>query len=181
MGLFDKLLKEGADALKEAVSEENREKANALFGALKETLEEHTDELKTFVGEMKAEAEKAKEKAREEEAAREKLYETVEDGKTCRQRILEILAAEFPQYTVKEQVSPTTIGGTGKFMDYSIVVYDGDAPKLIMMLIGKTTTAHREYRWSRQEAEKNGYAFINFVEHYPNNPEYISTRLHKYL
>ena len=66
MGLFDKLLKEGTDALKEAVSEENREKANALFGALKETLEEHTDELKTFVGEMKAEAEKAKEKAREE-------------------------------------------------------------------------------------------------------------------
>ncbi|MBR2728146.1 MAG: hypothetical protein IKD71_09705, partial [Solobacterium sp.] len=97
MGLFDKLLKEGADALKEAVSEENREKANALFGALKETLEEHTDDLKTFVGEMKAEAEKAKEKAREEEAVKEKLYETVEDGKTCRQRILEILAAEFPQ------------------------------------------------------------------------------------
>ena len=177
MGLFDKLLKEGADALKEAMSEENKEKANELFGALKSTLEEHADDLKSIVGEMKAEAEKAK----EEEAAKEKLYEPVEDGKTCRERILETLAAEFPQYTVKENVSPTTIGGTGKFMDYSIVVYDGDTPKLIMMLIGKTTTAHREYRWSRQEAEKNGYTFINFVEHYPNTPEYISTRLHKYL
>lgn len=177
MGLFDKLLKDGADALKEVMSDENKEKATALFGALKDTLEDHAEDLKTIVGEMKAEAEKA----REEEAVKEKLYEPLEDGKTCRQRILEILETEFPQYTVKEKVSPTTIGGTGKFMDYSIVVYDGETPKLMMMLIGKTTTAHREYRWSRQEAEKNGYAFINFVEHYPNTPEYISTRLHKYL
>ena len=109
------------------------------------------------------------------------MFEEVEDGTTARERILKVLAEEFPAYTVKENVSPTEFGGTGKFMNYSIVVYDGAAPKLVMMLIGKTTTTHREYRWSREEAEKRGITFINFIEHYPNTPEYISQRLHKYL
>ena len=66
-------------------------------------------------------------------------------------------------------------------MDYSIGVYSGEDPKLFIMLIGKTTTSHREYRWSREEAEKRGYPFINFIVHYPNTPAYISERLHKYL
>ena len=34
---------------------------------------------------------------------------------------------------------------------------------------------------SREEAEKRGYTFLNFIEHYPNMPEYIKDRLHKYL
>jgi len=94
---------------------------------------------------------------------------------------LEVLANEFPQYKVRENVSPKELGGEGRFMDYSIVICDGESPKLILMLIGKTTTAHREYRWSREEAEKRGIPFLNFVEHYPNTTEYISDRLHKYL
>lgn len=181
MGLFDKLLKEGADALKEgakalneAVSDENKEKAAALFNTLKNTLEEHAGELKNVVEEMRT-------AVPQETAAPPAMLEEVDDGRDCRQRILDILAAEFPRYTVRENVSPHTIGGQGRFMDYSIVVYDNEVPSLIMMLIGKTTTSHREYRWSREEAEKNNIPFINFVVHYPNHPDYISNRLHQYL
>ena len=177
MGLLDQLLKEGADILKEVASDENKEKAAELLNSLKGTLEEHGGELKNLLNEFQKEAGNAVKKEEYDES----YFEPVEDGKTSRQRILEILEKEFPDYTVKENVSPTTIGGEGRFMDYSIVVYEGDKPKLIMMLIGKTTTAHREYRWSREEAEKRGYPFINFIEHYPNTPEYISNRLHKYL
>ncbi len=175
MGLFDKLLKEGAEALKEAVSDENKEKASALFNSLKDTIQEHAGELKNYVDELSSQP------AAQENSETPSMYTPMNDGKTCRQRILEVLADEFPQYTVRENVSPRTFGGTGRFMDYSIVVCDGEKPKLIMMLIGKTTASHREYRWSKEEAQKNGITFINFIEHYPNRPEYISQRLHKYL
>ena len=178
MGLLDELLKEGADILKEVASDENKEKAAELLNSLKGTLKEHAGDLKDLAEAFQKEAGNGK---KEEMEYKESYFEPVEDGTTSRERILEVLKNEFPNYAVKENVSPTTIGGQGRFMDYSIVVYEGDAPKLIMMLIGKTTTAHREYRWSREEAEKRGYPFINFVEHYPNTPEYISNRLHKYL
>ena len=178
-GLFDKILKEGSELLKDVASEENKEKASELLGSLKDALGEHAESLKEIVNEYQAEKKNAKpEKTVNYEP---EDFEEVEDGKTCREKILEVLASEFSNYTVKENVSPTTLGGTGRFMDYSIVVYDNDKPALIMMLIGKTTTYHREYRWSREVAEKNGYAFINFIEHYPNRPESISKRLHQYL
>ena len=56
-----------------------------------------------------------------------------------------------------------------------------ETPKLLIMLIGKTTTSHREYRWSREVAEAKGIPFINFIRHYPNRVDYIRQRLHKYL
>lgn len=180
MGLFDKLKKEGMKVFNEVTSEENKEKASALFGNLKDGLEDVIQQAKeqsggagtSFDADIPDSAGDAMEKAYEEAEA---------DGRTCREKILQVLADEFPQYKVREQVSPAEIGGTGRFMDYSIVVYDGDLPKLIMMLIGKTTTAHKEYRWSREAAESKGYTFLNFVEHYPNTVGYITQRLHKYL
>ena len=178
MGLLDKFLKEGAEVLKDVASEENKQKAAEIFGSIKESLSEHSEEFKQAVEEFKQErAQNNAESIKYEDS----MFEEVEDGTTAKERILKVLAEEFPAYTVKENVSPTEFGGTGKFMNYSIVVYDGAAPKLAMMLIGKTTTTHREYRWSREEAEKRGITFINFIEHYPNTPEYISQRLHKYL
>ena len=177
MGLLDKLIKDGADLLKEVASDENKEKASELFNNLKDVLGDKAEELSNAFEAYKNEAENR----RQEEAKKEAYYEYADDGKTCKEKILEVLQNEFPQYTVKENVSPATLGGIGSFMDYSIVVYDDDKPKLIMMIIGKTTTAHREYVWSRKEAEKNNIAFINFIEHYPNTVEYITDRLHKYL
>lgn len=217
MGLFDKLLKDGAKALEELTSEENKEKAANLFNNIKEkatdvinevTSEENKEKAASFFNDLKEKAsevlndgkdenkdkvssfldnltskidEVKKEQA--EKATKEEEYytEDPDDTRTAREKILQVLADEFPQYTVKEDVSPITIGGTGKFMNYSIAVYLENEPKLFIMLIGKTTTSHREYRWSRLEAEKRGYQFINFVKHYPNTIQYITDRLHKYL
>ena len=184
MGLLDKLIKEGAEALKDVASEENKKKAQDLFGSLKDSLEEHAEGLKKAVDELKDELGVPENTASESSASSAYIpedYDYYADPKSCREKILEVIADEFPRYEVRENVSPTEIGGTGKFMNYSIVVYDGSLPKLFIMIIGKTTTAHREYRWSRQEAEKRGYTFLNFVEHYPNTAEYIKDRLHKYL
>ena len=192
MGLLDKIISEGAKAVKDAVSEENKEKASEFFGSLKDKLEEQAGDFKKAVEEFKADVEKETGVPFPAASAGTsgsttgssyipEDYDPCNDPKTCRETILEVIADEFPKYEVRENVSPTEIGGTGKFMNYSIVVCDGAAPKLFIMIIGKTTTTHREYRWSRQEAEKRGYTFLNFVEHYPNTIEYIKDRLHKYL
>ena len=104
-----------------------------------------------------------------------------DDGRDVSVKLREVLASEFASYTVKENVSPATIGGTGKFMNYSFAVYQGETPKLFMMIIGKTTCTHREYRWSKEQAAKAGVTMINFMAHEPNSVLYIKTRLHKYL
>ncbi|MCQ2975211.1 MAG: hypothetical protein MJ211_10445 [Bacteroidales bacterium] len=96
-------------------------------------------------------------------------------------KISNILAEKFSQYEVRTNVSPTTIGGTGKFMDYSFGIYLAGVPKLFIMIVGKTTCSHRLYRWSKEQALRNNVNFINFVEHYPNEISYIEDRLAKYL
>ena len=53
--------------------------------------------------------------------------------------------------------------------------------RLVIMIVGKTATSHREYRWSREFAESHGIIFLNFVRHFPNTIPYISDRLHQYL
>ncbi len=116
--------------------------------------------------------------------AEENNYVTPEregENLPCRDKILKILAEEFPEYDVYEELSPNTLGGTGKFMNYSIAVAKDSVIQLVIMIIGKTTSTHREYRWSKEFALSHGMTFLNFVQHYPNRLDYISDRLHKYL
>ena len=103
------------------------------------------------------------------------------DTRSAAEKIAAVLAEEFPQYQVKTNVSPTTIGGKGRFLDYSFGIYEGGEPKLFIMLVGKTTCSSRMYRWSKEQAERSGVTLINFIEHYPNKPAYISRRLHLYI
>lgn len=92
-----------------------------------------------------------------------------------------ILANEFPQYEVIEQVSPTTLGGTGNFLPYDFGVYEYGQPKLFIMVVYNNTCSHRDYRWSKEEAEKAGVTMINFVYAFENREDYIINRLHQYL
>ena len=103
------------------------------------------------------------------------------DPRSAAEKIAAVLAEEFPQYEVRENVSPSTIGGTGRCLDYSFGVYENGEPKLFIMLVGKDTCGSRVYRWSKEQAEKAGVTMINFVEHYPNRPGYIKERLHQYI
>ena len=104
-----------------------------------------------------------------------------EDNIPIDKKISDILAEKFSQYEVRRNVSPTEIGGTGKFMNYSFGIYQNGAPKLFIMLTGKTTNNCRLYRWSKEQAQKAGITIINFVPHFPNRPEYVAERLAKYL
>ena len=155
MGLLDKLFKKGASILKDAAEG----KVSELFGKKEE-----------------------EERREEPSPATAPVQDAVSyEEPSCREKILRILNSEFPDLSFRENVSARELGGTGRFMDYSIAVYKEGRPKLMIMIIGKTTTLHREYRWAREFAEKNAISFINFIEHYPNEPEYVSKRLHSYL
>lgn len=103
------------------------------------------------------------------------------DGIDAAVKIGKVLSESFSQYEVKTNVSPVTIGGTGRFMNYSFGVYQGGNPVLFIMLVGKTTCSSRMYRWSKEQAERSGVKMINFVQHYPNNVNYIKNRLSQYL
>lgn len=191
MGLLDKLIKEGKNIVQNAIDEESKEKAAGLFNDLKDMVEkagkeivpeEDREKTSSFFSSLKEEINKAAEKDKEEKAKEEFYYtEDPDDDRTCREKILSVLEKEFPQYEVLTDVSPRDLGGQGRFMNYSIAVRECGELKLVVMIIGKTTTSHREYRWSREFAENNGIVFLNFVEHYPNRVEYISDRLHNYL
>lgn len=102
-------------------------------------------------------------------------YMSVED------KLRKILAEDFAQYEVKENVSPVTLGGTGNFMPYSFGIYENGTPKLFIMVVSNNTCSQRLYRWSKEEAAKAGVTMINFVGHFENKMDYVKNRLQQYL
>ena len=203
MGLFDELLKnvdteklneslnDIAEQFKKIDTSELKDAVGKLAGALPEEL----------VQGLKDNSEKSETKADPQavEEARNQTdisYATVdytgidkadyyewlpEDDLPAKGKILEVLAADFPGYEVQEDVSPTLIGGAGKFLNYTLGIYKDGDPKLFIMVIDGKNDRLRTYRWSKEQAEKAGIPMINFIEKSPNRYWYISERLHKYL
>lgn len=107
-------------------------------------------------------------------------FSTYEDWEAD-EKLRHVLSTEFSQYEVREGVSPTTIGGTGNFLPYTFGVYENGTPRLFIMVVFGNTCASREYRWSKEEAEKNNIPMINFVYAFSNEKDYVTNRLHQYL
>ncbi|MBR3226964.1 MAG: hypothetical protein IKF68_00300 [Erysipelotrichaceae bacterium] len=183
MGILDKIIKEGTKIIEEAATPENKEKVTSFLNDLKDNLGEAAEEIKKQVGDLDlGQLKEALVQDGPKEIVDESIYEEdPSDQRDCREKILAVLGEEFPECEVKENVSPRELGGEGNFMDISILVCKGGTPALAIMIIGKTTCSHREYRWSREFAGSKNIPFINFIRHYPNNTEYIKQRLHKYL
>ncbi len=165
MGLFDALLNKGAKMLKQAATEAMENAAEEILSGLKEnggsTASTSTTRTAAPVSISTG-------------------YEALED-EMVDDKLRSILAKEFAQYEVKEQVSPTTLGGTGKFLPYDFGIYENGVPKLFIMVVYNNTCAHRDYRWSKEEAARAGVPMINFVYAFENKIDYIINRLHQYL
>lgn len=193
MGILDKIIKEGKELIDNVATEENKEKALDFLNTVKEGLQDvakdvkenvsdFADDVKNTVGDLSDGVKNKLDEIKLEEEVESTYYEYDEnDNRSAREKILTVLKEKFPEYKVEEEYSPTIMGGVGRFMNYSILVFKEDKPVLAIMLIGKTTTSHREYRWSRDFAKEKGITFINFINHYPNREEYIEQRLKNYL
>ena len=166
MGLFDKLKKQISDAVGDAVGDVV---GNVVSGIAKKQTEDIRKETEQNVNRAAAAAEDYFDD-----------YEEMDEAKTA-ERIREVMRTSYPQFEVRENVSPTTIGGVGRYMNYSFGIYNMGQPVLFIMLVGKTTCSHKEYRWSKQQAAAAGVTMINFVSHYPNKVEYVTERLGQYL
>ena len=199
MGLFDRLVRKATDQIINRVGDElASQAADAVKDRVVKNTKDFFDEIRGGEPVDEKDAEKS---GREFGAFLKGLQDAAEngsldaasadedetsdiftyDGRDVREKLEECFASEFSSYEIRKDVSPREFGGTGKFMNYSYAVYKDGAAKLFIMLTGKHTNSLREYRWSKEQAEKAGVPLINFVEHFPNNPRYISERLHQYL
>ncbi len=112
----------------------------------------------------------------------------------------EILATEFPQYSVKRNVPVTELAGdisdeaqlykTRPVQQYraewgtpyTFVLYQGEAPVGIVML-GSDNSHQRKVKYlvSRMFAKKLGLPYINFYTQMPNERDYVISRINKFL
>ncbi len=172
MGLFDRLIREGAKAITKVATEAIESVGDDIvrgIDSLTEMVENAGETPATIV-------EPAESKAYDVPVGYAGLEEEDVDKK-----LRAVLAKEFPQYEVREQVSPTTLGGTGKFRPYDFGIYENGAPRLFIMVVYGNTCAQREYRWSKEQAESAGVTMINFVYAFENRIDYMIDRLHQYL
>lgn len=170
MGFLDNLLNKSA---KKIVSDIARTATDAVSGELSQSIREGIQELTGSASATTAAPAYAASTATAPTGTGK--YEEVDD------KLRAILSKEFPQYEVRENVSPETLGGTGKFMPYSFGIYENSSPKLFIMVVYNNTCASRTYRWSKEEAAKAGIPLINFVYAFENRTDYITNRLHQYL
>ena len=96
-------------------------------------------------------------------------------------KLRNILGNQFPGYTFAENVDPVSSGGPAGGMPYSFAVSDAQGIKLLIMIIGRNTCTHKDYKVSKAYAEQRGIQFINFIEHFENTVPYVTQRLHDYL
>ncbi|MBE5883614.1 MAG: hypothetical protein E7291_04245 [Lachnospiraceae bacterium] len=169
MGFLDSLLRQGAKRLISEVTD-------AAIDAVKDEIISNRDKKdESNVNTMRVAASTAK--ADDSVPAG---YESVAE-EDVEVKLRTVFAKEFPQYEICENVSPTTLGGTGKFMDYTFGVYENGVPKLFIMVVSGNDCALRTYRWSKEEAQRAGVTLINFVAAFENRIDYIINRLHQYL
>lgn len=166
MGFLDSLLRKSSNAVTSAA-------ARAVGNAVGDVVE---DAAQGLMKGLKNAANDANEEIKQSKTVRDDFSDKEVDEK-----LREILKTEFSQYEVKEQVSPTTIGGEGKFLPYDFAVYENGQPKLFIMVVYNNTCASREYRWSKEQAESAGVTLINFVYAFENKKDYMVDRLHQYL
>ena len=159
MGILDDLLKKGAQGLAGDIA---KKVTDTLSGTLGVDLKELAEEV------------------------REEKSGSGADGNAqitvpVSLKLRNILGNQFPGYTFKENVDPVSIGGPSGGMPYSFAVSGADGIKLLIMIIGRNTCTHKDYKISRSYAEQNGIQFINFIEHFENTVPYVTQRLHDYL
>lgn len=112
----------------------------------------------------------------------------------------EILASEFPEYSVKRNVPVTDLAGyatdTFKLYDtrplqaykaewgepYTFVLSQGGTPAGIVMLgSGHSHDSNVKYLIARMYAKKLGLPYINFYTQMPNERSYVIGRIRKFM
>lgn len=162
MGLFDKLLKMGADKL---VQEASNHISKALDGKTA------TAAKSTPVHEKGARP------ARDGKDWEMKVI----NGKNVYDKLEACFSVHFSDYEVRKDVSPTEFGGEDSARPFTYVLYLSGEAKAVVMVTRHNQDARKAYRLAQEAARKAGLPFINFFSHFDNREDYILDRLSKYL
>ena len=112
----------------------------------------------------------------------------------------EILATEFPQYSIKENIAVTEMAGfaTDEFKLYKsrptqaykaewgqpytfVLEQAGNIKGVIMLGKGHSHDSNVKYLISRMYTKKLGIPYINFYTQMPNERDYVIGRIRKFL
>ena len=112
----------------------------------------------------------------------------------------EILATEFPRFAVRQGVPVTELVGdvADEFKlyksrptqvyraewgaPYTFVLYEGGAPKGVVMLgSGHSHSSNVKYLVARMFAKKSGLPYINFYTQMPNERAYVISRINRFV
>ena len=112
----------------------------------------------------------------------------------------EILATEFSQYSVRENVAVTDVAGYARDefklyksrptqaykaewgQPYTFLLEQGGNPKGVVMLgNGHSHDSNVKYLIARMYAKKMGIPYINFYTQMPNEHDYVIGRIRKFL
>lgn len=155
MGLFDKLLKMGAD----------KHISKALDGKTA------TAAKSTPVHEKGARA------ARDERDWEMKVI----NGKNVYDKLEACFSVHFSDYEIRKDVSPAEFGGEDSARPFTYVLYLSGEAKAVVMVTPHNQDAGKAYRQAMDAANKAGLPFINFFTHFDNREDYILDRLSRYL
>ncbi|MDR1564843.1 MAG: hypothetical protein LBS74_07800 [Oscillospiraceae bacterium] len=92
----------------------------------------------------------------------------------------ELLHANFsPAYVIRENVSPSELGGSGRPYDF-VLLKEGRIVGVIP-LAEHNRTNNAAWKNARESAENAGIPFINFHLHMPNTKAFVIDRINRLL
>jgi len=91
-----------------------------------------------------------------------------------------ILAEDFSDYEIKENIAKEEFGGSGRACEFGL--FKDDKLKAVVVLVtNKNETTRKEFRAARVAAESAGVGFVSFYTFMPNQREYVITRIKSFL
>ena len=91
----------------------------------------------------------------------------------------EILASEFGQYQIRENVSLSEFGAQGRPYDFGLLQNGQFAA--VVVLAGHNKTRNHPYWNSEKKAQELNIPFINFYTHMPNERGFVINRINRLI
>lgn len=99
-------------------------------------------------------------------------------GKTVDQRIRNVCARSFPEYTLKSCISASEVNAGHDARNFSFMLFRDNSPKLaIMVLSGHNEYAKTDVRAAHEACRSYGINCINIMTYLPSTEEYITDRI----
>ena len=87
----------------------------------------------------------------------------------------DILASNFSQYQVRENIPLSEFGAEGRPYDFGL--YQNGQLVSVVVLAGHNRTRNHPYWNSEKKAKELGIPFINFYTHMPNEKDFVIYRI----